>query len=148
MNRSRRELGEVYQYHDLVEILCRRADELNVSRETIDEIAGLPDRYSSKLLTRLPARMFGRTSFGAIIGALAVKIIVVEDPEALEKLKPRLAKFKRKQPRAGSRHTDPLIKSARPPTAVSHGAPPIQGGRVADTSNGLPALAAQNLAPI
>jgi hypothetical protein len=45
-----RTLAVVREYGQLLDALRFRQDELNVSRETLDEIAGLPQRYTSKLL--------------------------------------------------------------------------------------------------
>lgn len=59
----------------------RRRDELNISHETIDQIAGLQSGYTSKLLAPKPLKNFGDMSFGAVLGALAIGIVVVEDPD-------------------------------------------------------------------
>jgi hypothetical protein len=42
---------------------------------------------STKLLAAEPARHLGAMSFDAILGATAVKLVVVEDAEALERLR-------------------------------------------------------------
>jgi hypothetical protein len=50
LNTGRR-LGVVHDYDGLCDILRKRADALNVSRQTIDEVAGLTSGHSSKLLS-------------------------------------------------------------------------------------------------
>lgn len=84
---------------ELRELLSDRAEELNLSRATIDEIAGVPDRYSQKLLSARPARNFGPTSLAAILGALALRIVrieIAEDPEAAAKVSGRWAPRRRR----------------------------------------------------
>jgi hypothetical protein len=54
-----------------------------LSREALDRIAGLPSGYVSKLLSPAPMKHFGPISFGPINGALGLKLIAVEDPEAM-----------------------------------------------------------------
>lgn len=57
---------------------------------TIDEISGLQSGYSAKLLAPIPMRNLGRVSLGALLGALALKMIVVKDKEAQAKIEGRL----------------------------------------------------------
>jgi hypothetical protein len=69
---------------ELRQLLRARADELNVSRLTIDEVAGTQSGYCGKLLAEPPTKGFGEMSLGAVLGALALKIArieFVEDPE-------------------------------------------------------------------
>lgn len=76
---------------DLREVFRRRVAELNISLETLDALAGLPTRYSSKVLGLQPTRRFGQISFEALLGALGLMLLVVEDPEALRRVQHRLA---------------------------------------------------------
>ncbi|WP_315729136.1 hypothetical protein [Bradyrhizobium sp. SZCCHNS2015] len=99
-------LAEVADYEDLVRALRDRADQLAISRETIDALAGFPDRYAVKILTlstpkpvsadrtrdsRGSVRRIGMTSLGPLLGALSLKLLVVEDLEALERNRSRYA---------------------------------------------------------
>jgi hypothetical protein len=45
-------LAEIVDYDTLILALRDRANALEISRETISDVAGLPDRYASKLLSR------------------------------------------------------------------------------------------------
>jgi hypothetical protein len=47
-------LGEVWSYEDLHRIMRARANDLNLSREAIDAIAGLQSGYAAKLLSPRP----------------------------------------------------------------------------------------------
>ena len=71
---------------ELVQALRDRRDELNVSHETIDSIAGLQSGYTSKLLAPKPIKNLGPMSFGSILGALGLAVVVVPDPQAAAKV--------------------------------------------------------------
>ena len=64
-------IGVVTSYSDLHAILRQRAEALNVSRLTIDDIAGLQSGYAAKLLQPRPKNQLGPMSLGAVLGALA-----------------------------------------------------------------------------
>jgi hypothetical protein len=86
-------LATIKNYDDLITALRARVDDLGISRDTVDEIAGLSDHYTTKLLTlsdtrRAGARRLGTRSLslrilGPLLGALSVKILLVPDDEAL-----------------------------------------------------------------
>lgn len=78
-------LGEAKSYDDLQPILRARADALGLSRVELDRIAGVPSGYSAKVLAEVPIRKLGPDTLGPMLGALGVKIMLVEDPEALAK---------------------------------------------------------------
>lgn len=83
---------------ELVLALCQRLDQLNISQDTLDEIAGFTTRYSSKQLCWPQIRKFGNMSFGTMLETLCVKGVLVDDPEARIKLKDRLTKRERAAP--------------------------------------------------
>lgn len=80
---DRRILAEVADYSEFLDALRHRACELKLTRERIDAISGLPDGYTSKVLCVPPMRSLGCTSFGPTLEALAVTLVLVENPEAL-----------------------------------------------------------------
>ena len=106
-----RVIAEATDYASLVEAFRVRAAQLNITRLEADEAAGLPSGYTSKLLAHPPMRIFGRISLGSLLGALALKLVVVEDAGQLQKIEKRIA---HKQPRAGQS----LGPRARAATAV------------------------------
>ena len=59
----------ITDYRGLVTALRRRIVELGTSMESVDEVAGLPARYTSKLLSRNNKTSLGQTSMGPILGA-------------------------------------------------------------------------------
>ncbi len=80
---------------ELIDALKQRARELNIAYGTIDEVAGLPDRYTSKLFAPTPIKNLGPMSFGAVLGALGVTVVLVEDQEQCKRVSGRWAKRKR-----------------------------------------------------
>jgi hypothetical protein len=80
-------LGYVTSYDDLHQILRRRAEELDISREVIDEYAGLQPGYSGKLLAPRASKHLGKTTFPLLLPALAVRLVAISDEDALARLK-------------------------------------------------------------
>jgi hypothetical protein len=64
--------------------------ELNITFETLDCVGGLSPRYAQKLLGSTPTKRLGEVSLGCVLGALGLRLIVVEDPEQLARVKDRL----------------------------------------------------------
>jgi hypothetical protein len=80
----------VHDYDELVAAMRARANELNVSRATIDDVSGLQSGYAAKLLANPPIKSFGAVSLGPMLGALGVSLVMVEDVEALARVATRL----------------------------------------------------------
>jgi hypothetical protein len=81
-------LGVIRSYDDLHVALRARAEQLNISRETINEISGM--HHAAKLLAPKPHRNLGKMSFTALLGALGCRLLLVEEEaETLEKLRER-----------------------------------------------------------
>jgi hypothetical protein len=76
-------VGEITDYASLIEAMRLRAEQLGISRETISEIAGLPDRYASKILSLKCVRRVGMQSLGPLLDALGLKLVAIPDEEAL-----------------------------------------------------------------
>lgn len=87
-------LVEVRDYQELIAALRARVVELGTAGETIDHVAGLPLRYTMKLLAPIPVKALGPTSMGPLLGALGLKLVVMEDAEVLEKIRRRLVPTK------------------------------------------------------
>lgn len=82
---------------ELLNAIRARRDELNISHETIDGIAGLQSGYTSKLLAPTPIKNLGPMSFGSLLGALGLAVVVVEDPQAIVRVEKHWQKRKRPQ---------------------------------------------------
>jgi hypothetical protein len=87
-----RQIGLVQSYDDLVAIARARMTELQISYETLDAVSGVQAGYSAKLLGPNRAKRFGPVSFCAIMGALGMKLVAVEDADMLAHIGPRLVK--------------------------------------------------------
>jgi hypothetical protein len=72
--------------------LRARSDELAVSRAELDSLSGLQSGYCSKLLSPVPIKQVGMESLGPLLTVLGVKLIMVEDLDALRRIGPRLTK--------------------------------------------------------
>ena len=88
-------LGVCRTSDDLRAILRTRFAELGVSFETVDHVAGLPTRYTAKVLGLQPTRRFGQISLTALLGTAGIKLIAVEDLEALDRVRARLVPLER-----------------------------------------------------
>lgn len=90
-----RVLGEARDYPQLIELLRAWVAELGVAGETIDQRAGLPERYTAKLLAsgdkvyarwRDGARGLGKSSLGPLLQTLGLKLHVLVDQEAIARI--------------------------------------------------------------
>lgn len=93
-------LGTVRDYDDLVAVIRARMIELDVTLATVDHVAGLPTNYASKLLGPKRSKRMGIIAFGAIMGALGIQFIVVEDANALARVRNRLVKRRKRLPQS------------------------------------------------
>jgi hypothetical protein len=93
---SGRTLAAFYDYDGLLAAIRQRVRELQIKGEAFDHFAGLPDGYLSKLIGERPVRRIGMTSLGPLFAALGIRCILIEDPEATERLRKQL------KPRNGS----------------------------------------------
>lgn len=93
-------LAEATDYTSLLDAFRARAAELGIARLEIDEIGGLASGYAAKLLGPNPIKTFGRISLGPLLGALALKIVIVEDTDMLPRVAGRIS---HRNPNAGQR---------------------------------------------
>jgi hypothetical protein len=76
-------LATVRDYDQLQQAMRNRADVLNISRETIDDLAYLPRGYAGKTLAINPSRRIGANLIGDFLRTLGLKLLIVEDVEGL-----------------------------------------------------------------
>jgi hypothetical protein len=85
-----RVIATIHEYSDLVDALRRWfLDGVGTSFDAVDEVAGLPARYCSKLLATEPMKGFGRKTLGPVLGAGGLKLLLVVDEPALAKVRHR-----------------------------------------------------------
>jgi hypothetical protein len=90
------EVGRFTDYEGMLAAVRARVRELEVSGEALDDYAGLPAGYLSKLIGAQPTRRIGMTSMGPLFDALGIYCVVLKDLDATARLKSRL------RPRNGS----------------------------------------------
>ncbi len=95
--------------------------ERGVAYHTVDAIAGLADRHTSKLFGPLPTKNLGQVSLGNILGAVGKALVLVDDPEQMKRVEGRWTP--RKRPLKASRCASALSMPAEMP------APPKFGSR-------------------
>ena len=104
-----RRIAVVSTYDELIAAFRARADELKVTRETLDSVSGLQAGYSGKLLAPVPMKSLGRVSLGPMLQAMGLAIVLVEDPEAMR----RFAGQHSERRAAIARHL-PILLAPRP----------------------------------
>jgi hypothetical protein len=82
--------ADVSDYTEFVEAVRDRADELMMTRSELDFQAGHQDGYSGKLLGRKHVKRFGFFSLGPALGALGLKILLIEDTAQTAKIRARM----------------------------------------------------------
>ena len=82
-----RVIADVSSYEQMLAALRLRVNELQINGERFDEYSGLPRGYLSKLIGARPIRRLGMTSFAPVLAGLGLRLLVIEDPDATERLK-------------------------------------------------------------
>lgn len=81
-----RQIATIIDYDGLHSAIRARADEIGITREQIDLAAEWPSGYASKILAPVPFKTLGRQSLGPMLAILGLKVILVEDPEAMAQI--------------------------------------------------------------
>jgi hypothetical protein len=79
---------------DLLAAIRKRLHELGVTYDVLDRVAGLPDRFASKLLCDPPIRHISPMTLWLILGALGYDIGLIHNPDSLAKVRGLLSKRK------------------------------------------------------
>jgi hypothetical protein len=106
-----RVLAEIADYDGLWSAVRVRVEAMGITRREFDDLTGLQEGYSGKLLGAAQRRRFGKESLGATLGGICCKLVLVEDPEATAKIMARVEKRKLKQKRP--------LKLLAPPCAAT-----------------------------
>jgi hypothetical protein len=80
----------IRNYADLIAALRARKEALDISLATIEAVGGLTLGHAGKLLSPKPSKGLGEISLALVLQTLGVKLVLVEDPQAAAKLRPRL----------------------------------------------------------
>jgi hypothetical protein len=107
-------------YSTLIETCRVRCDQLELSRAELDRLSGLPDGYSSKLLGRdgcgQRQKRVWPVSLDAMLGALGLQVILIENEAALARTLARREKpVNRSQQRFGNVSRISAVPALPPP---------------------------------
>jgi len=103
----------VTTHEELLDLLRRRRDDLGLTHETIDHIAGWASGYCSKVLSPEPLKGLGEQSLALVLDVLALgiaRIEIVEDPEQAARMRPRWTR--RLRPKMRARRTRSELSGA------------------------------------
>ena len=98
---------------DLLDAIRTRCDQLRISYESIDQIAGLPDGNAAKCLARPPFKRFSTRSLLWVLAALGYGLELKEDPEALARLQNRFDPKHDRYTSSGDARNAPIIRTIR-----------------------------------
>jgi hypothetical protein len=84
--------GEFVGYNGLVAALRNCKDARQVSFETIEAVGGLAKGHASKVLSPMGQRKLTWKTLEWLCGALACKLLIVSDDDALRRLNGRMVK--------------------------------------------------------
>jgi len=101
-----RVIADVTSYEQMLAALRARVNELQLNGERFDEFAGLPRGYLSKLIGAKPIRRLGMTSFAPVLTGLGLRLLVIEDNAATERLKNKLPPRNQSYVRSVAVHTN------------------------------------------
>jgi hypothetical protein len=87
---------------DLCRVIRERCAELQITYNTLDAAALLPDGYSSKVLAEHPTKHMGALTLWSVLGTLGYRIGLVHDEELLARFRDKLVVRKR-PPQASGR---------------------------------------------
>ena len=91
---DRKQMAVIHDYDSLHKALRERKAELEITFNTLDEVAGFTSGHASKLLAPRPLKNIGGTTLGLMLQGLGVQLIMEEDPEAMERISAKLTKSK------------------------------------------------------
>jgi hypothetical protein len=96
-------LAVIESYDQVHEFLRRRWIATGTSLERVDEIAGTPDRWASKVLSPGRKKTCGLSSLLLLAGALGVALVLAEDPAQVRRVRGRWDRATTKRSRARGR---------------------------------------------
>ena len=80
---------------ELVAAHRARRDELQITHETIDAIAGWAPGYAGKILAPDPIKNLGWMSLGSLLGTFGTMLLMVEDEEQIKPVQGRWTRRER-----------------------------------------------------
>jgi hypothetical protein len=94
-NGAPRVVAEVHSYDSLHRALRDRWNDRGYAIEHANEVIGLPARFLNKVLGLNPERGITMTAVWSILSGFGLKMLLVEDPDAIQRFESR---FRRRNP--------------------------------------------------
>jgi hypothetical protein len=91
---SARVVATVSDHNELLAAIRRRIEELELSHETVEYLAGLQSGYLSKVIADPPPKRTSPFTQFLILQALGLRVKLEEDPQLIEKIRQRWSKRK------------------------------------------------------
>ena len=89
----------VVDHHEaLLAALRHRVEELGLTLEAVENIAGLQAGYGSKILSTPPRKRMNAFTWFLLIQALGLRMVLEEDPELVERMRGRWTKRHNRKP--------------------------------------------------
>jgi hypothetical protein len=98
-----RQVVMVHDERELCRVIRARCAELQITYDTLDVVAVLPDGYASKLLCEYPVKHIGALTMWSILGTLGYRIGLVHDERLLARFREKLVVRKCPPQSTGSR---------------------------------------------
>ena len=83
----------IESYAELVQALRARICELGIVLGTVEAVAGLPERYASKLLSEQPTKHMTTLLLFPVLASLGLRMKLEPDDKAIEALSKRVIGF-------------------------------------------------------
>jgi hypothetical protein len=115
-------MREVRSYQELTSAVRARVEQLQISRLNLDQVAGLPAGLGAKLLAPDGAKdpkRFGMISLGLVLGACGLKLVVLDDRDALARVQSQYEPRAAQQVRTGHKTSERGRKRRRKPIKAS-----------------------------
>jgi hypothetical protein len=77
---------EIRTSDDIRKILCQRKADLNLSDALLERYAGLTEGHVSKIFPLNPRKQIGLKTLPLLLGALGLRLVAIEDPEATKRI--------------------------------------------------------------
>jgi hypothetical protein len=102
-------------YSEFLDAIRARVDEMGMTRLELDHQAGLQDGYSGKTLGPAKIRSYGMRTLGPTLGALGLKMVLIEDTAQTGKILARRQPRERPVRQSPAQFLRPISRAIDPP---------------------------------
>ena len=107
-------IGEARSHDELIQVMAERKSALGLSNEFLDNTIPLSDGHTDKVLGPSRERGLSQLTLDGMLAALALRLVIVEDPEQAARMRPRWEGRDHRQLRPAARIGKSMIARARP----------------------------------